>query len=148
MFIPLESFIVRVTSIEPFPVIDADLFVVFLSTPESDHNVFPPDVISILTVFTTFSVDVLFVEFVALVLSVYPPVIDFTSMLTDIVLLASKLFTVIVIAEPLSTIFPESKLCFNTTPVSFELSSAFVIVTVNPASSSSFLASSCFLPTI
>ena len=47
---------------------------------------------------------------------------------------------------PFSTDFPESKLCFNTTPLAFELSSEVTTDTTNPCASSILLASDCVFP--
>ena len=60
---------------------------------------------------------------------------------------SANLFTVIVIAEPFSTDWPSSKLCFKTAPFSLELSSAFVTVTTKPKSWRAFFASSWDFPT-
>ena len=55
-------------------------------------------------------------------LSVYP-VNDLTLIVTVPVFVSANLFTVIVIFVPSSTVFPESILCFNTTPFPLVLSS-------------------------
>lgn len=146
-FPPFESVIISVKLVEPFPFIVVVLFVVFLSTPESEYKVVSPAFNVILTVFITsfFSVSVV-ISFLLFVVSVYPPVIAFTFIVAFIVFEASKLFIVIVISEPFSTEVPTSKLCFNTIPVSFELSSDVVVLTLNPASAKIFLASSCDFP--
>ena len=59
-------------------------------------------------------------------------VIDFTFTLTVPFFISANLFTVITILLPSSTVFPTSKLCFNTTPLDFFVSSSYAIETSNP----------------
>ena len=56
------------------------------------------------------------------------------------------LLTVNVTFEPSDTVVPVSILCFNTTPLSFVVSSSYTTLTVNPISVSFFFASASFSP--
>ena len=137
---PCEFFKVTSTFFEPFPLTFA-VILLFLSTPVCLKASLPSTVIIISTVLAT----LLLVEFPSS--SLYPPVIDFTSIVNVASLDSETLFTVIVIVVPSCTSVPASLLCLNTTPSFLDSSSSLTTLTFNPASVNKFLASCSVFPT-